>query len=65
MKCCKTMKEVMHKHRMSIKEFSQLSKMPLKTCYNMSAGQSTPTRDIFAPLLDWAIQHGYKGVDDE
>lgn len=63
MKLSKTTRECMYKHSNGPKEFSEITGMSYATCKQISCGRKSRF-DTFAPLLDWAIQRGWKGGEE-
>ena len=53
----------MYKHSNGPKEFSEITGMSYATCKQISCGRKSRF-DTFAPLLDWAIQRGWKGGEE-
>ena len=53
-----TMKQVIDKHGMTAKAFSEVSGISYGTSRHIKYGRKSPEQDVFAPWLDWGIQHG-------
>ena len=62
MKECNTIKDVMTKHKMRPKEFSEVTGMNYGTCGQIHKGEGSKSFDVFALWLDFGISHG-KTID--
>ncbi|RLC69269.1 MAG: hypothetical protein DRH97_00220 [Chloroflexi bacterium] len=60
---CNSIKEVMTKHKMRPKEFSEATGMKYGTCQQIHKGQKSPQFDVFSVWLDLGLSHG-KTIDE-